>query len=257
MSNSSYNVEAGETAMPGSQQAEKDTQAAIFSSYDWWNHHCLLFRINEQRCDYIEACVDRVFGRGAIKQQEGLDIGCGGGLICENLVRRGATVVGIDPSDQALRAAREHIIKSGLGHNAWFVQGYAEALPFASGSFSVITCLDALEHVRDLQATIGEIARVLAPGGVFVFDTINRTFLARLALIWFGERFLRGGGLLPGLHNYQSFIKPGELRAALTASGLCVCELKGFMPRLSKGRLTLGPGWFTGISYIGYATKGR
>ncbi len=163
MSNSSYNVEAGETAMPGSQQAEKDTQAAIFSSYDWWNHHCLLFRINEQRCDYIEACVDRVFGRGAIKQQEGLDIGCGGGLICENLVRRGATVVGIDPSDQALRAAREHIIKSGLGHNAWFVQGYAEALPFASGSFSVITCLDALEHVRDLQATIGEIARVLAP----------------------------------------------------------------------------------------------
>jgi 2-polyprenyl-6-hydroxyphenyl methylase/3-demethylubiquinone-9 3-methyltransferase len=243
--------------MPESQQAEKDAQAAIFSSYDWWNQHCLLLRINEQRCAYVEAGVDRVFGKGALKQQEVLDIGCGGGLICENLAQRGATVMGIDPSAEALRMAREHVIKSGLGHNAWFVQGYAESLPFSDGSFSVITCLDTLEHVRDLQATICEIARVLAPGGVFVFDTINRTFLARLALIWFGERFFHRGGLLPGLHKYQDFIKPEELRAALTTSGLNVSELKGFMPQISKGRLTLAPGWFTGVSYIGYATKGR
>ena len=239
------------------QRSRKHSQEEIFSSYSWWDNSCLLNHITEERCDYIESCVDKVFGREALRQQEVLEIGCGGGLICETLLRRGAITVGIDPSYKALEEARTHTQQSGLGHNAYYEHGYAESLPYADGSFSVIVCLDVLEHVSDLQKTIREITRVLAPGGIFIFDTINRTLIARIALIWVGERFFQNSGLLPGLHNYRDFIKPQELQELLTANQLQVREMVGFMPRFNKGRLTLGPGWFKSVSYIGYATKDR
>jgi 2-polyprenyl-6-hydroxyphenyl methylase/3-demethylubiquinone-9 3-methyltransferase len=217
----------------------------------------LLFRITADRCDYIESRLERVLRKGAFKQQEILEVGCGGGLICEELARRGLLVTGIDPAQGAIEDARRYVQKSYLGQNAHFDCGYAESLPYADGSFSVIVSLDVLEHVSDLALTIKEIARVLAPGGIFIFDTINRTLLSRLALIWIGERFFRKQGLLPGLHDYAAFIKPEELQELLTYNALQVQELTGFMPTVTEGRLTLGPGWFKGVSYIGYATKGR
>src|SRR6266487_6405674 len=165
-------------------------------------------------------------------------------------------MVGIDLSEGALAEARTHARQSGLGHIIHYEQASAEALPYADGSFSVIICLDVLEHVRDLKATIAEIARVLAPGGVFVFDTINRTLIARAVLIWYGENF-PSGGLKPGIHNYHAFIKPVELQKLISANGLQVQELKGFMPRgFVNGRFKMGPGWFKGVAYVGYATRG-
>jgi 2-polyprenyl-6-hydroxyphenyl methylase / 3-demethylubiquinone-9 3-methyltransferase len=232
------------------------SQEEIFAAYDWWSEASVLKQITGDRCDYIAACVDKVFGRGAVAQQDILEVGSGGGLICEEMVRHGATMIGLDPSQGALATARAHAERSGLGHNLYYQQGTAEAMPFANGSFSVIACLDVLEHVQDLDATIGDIARVLAPGGVFVFDTINRTLIARVALIWLGERF--SAGLPHGLHDYHKFIKPAELHGILTQNGLQVREMTGFMPRgLVKGQLKMGPGWFKGVSYVGYATKGR
>ena len=171
--------------------APKQSQEEIFSHYTWWEQSCILRHITKERCDYIEACVNRVFGREALRQQEILEVGSGGGLICEELARRGAVTVGLDPSLEALQTAQSHVQQSGLGHNVSFERGYAEALPFASGSFSVIVCLDVLEHVKNLATTLNEINRVLAPGGIFIFDTINRTWLARLILIWIGERFFQ------------------------------------------------------------------
>jgi 2-polyprenyl-6-hydroxyphenyl methylase / 3-demethylubiquinone-9 3-methyltransferase len=237
------------------QGMQKRSEAEIFASYGWWEPGNLLRAITADRCDYIESCVDRVFGREALKQQEVLEVGCGGGLICDELAHRGALAVGIDPSTGALQDARAHTQHSGVGQVTYFERGYAESLPYADGSFSVIACLDVLEHVQDLRATLKEMARVLAPGGVLVFDTINRTILARIALIWIGERFFQSSGLLPGLHNYASFIKPNELRTIIEQNDLKVQELIGFMPTLKRGRLTLGPGWFRGVSYVGYATK--
>ncbi len=237
--------------------SRKRSQEEIFASYGWRDKSCLLFQITRERCDYIQSRVERVFGRGALRQQEVLEIGCGGGLLCEELARRGAIAIGVDPSEAALSVARTHVQREGLGQSTFFRQGFAESLPYADGSFSVIICLDVLEHVRDLKATLKEIARVLAPGGIFIFDTINRTLAARIALLWIGER-LPNKGLTPGLHDYHKFIKPGELRALLTENNLHVQEMTGFMPRgFKNGRLILGPGWFMGISYIGYATKGR
>jgi 2-polyprenyl-6-hydroxyphenyl methylase/3-demethylubiquinone-9 3-methyltransferase len=233
------------------------SQDEIFAEYDWYSKNNLLNRLTADRCDYIESRVERVFGRGALGQQEILEVGCGGGLLCYELVRRGAIVVGVDPSSGALAGAERYLRSKHVGQQGAFNQGYAEALPYADGSFSVIICLDVLEHVRDLRQTLHEIARVLAPGGLFIFDTINRTFMARLALILIGERFFQKQGLVPGLHTYDGFIKPRELQKWLTHNELQVQEMTGFMPRIVEGRLTLAPGWFKGVSYIGYATKGR
>jgi 2-polyprenyl-6-hydroxyphenyl methylase/3-demethylubiquinone-9 3-methyltransferase len=233
----------------------KRPQREIFGSFDWWDEGCFLGQMTGDRCDYIESCITRVHGAGALQQQEVLEIGCGGGLICEQLARRKATMVGIDLSEGALAVARAHAQQSNLGHVIHYEQSSAEELPYADGSFSVIICFDVLEHVHDLNATIAEIARVLAPGGIFVFDTINRTLIARGVLIWYGEHF-PSGGLTRGIHNYHDFIKPVELRTLLTTKGLQVQETVGFMPRgFEKGHLKMGPGWFTAISYVGYATK--
>lgn len=237
------------------QGLQKHSQVEIFNTYNWWDQHNLLHTITTERCDYIESRIDRVFGREALGQQEILEIGCGGGLISECLAQREAIIVGIDPSQDALQTARVHTQSSGLGHVVYFQQGYAESLPYADGSFSVIVCMDVLEHVGDLATAIKEIARVLAPGGIFIFDTINRTLLARIALLWIGESFFQKNGLVPGLHNYCDFIKPAELQALLVQNGLTVREMTGFMPTFKRGRLTLAPGWFRGVSYVGYATK--
>ena len=93
-------------------------------------------------------------------------------------------MIGIDPSENALEVARAKVRQSGLGQNAYFEQGYAEKLPYADGSFSVIVCLDTLEHVNEsVQKHYKEIARVLAPGGIFIFDTINRTLILHVSCL--------------------------------------------------------------------------
>jgi 2-polyprenyl-6-hydroxyphenyl methylase / 3-demethylubiquinone-9 3-methyltransferase len=233
----------------------KRSQDEIFSSFGWWDKGCFLYQMTGDRCDYIESCITKVLGKGSIAHQQILEVGCGGGLICEQLAQRRAEMVGIDPSQGALAAATAHAQEQGLSQHIHYQQGYAESLPFADGSFSAIVCFDVLEHVRDLKATIEEIARVLAPGGVFVFDTINRTLIARAVLIWYGENF-PSGGLKPGIHNYHSFIKPVELQNLISACGLQVRELTGFMPRgFVNGHVKMGPGWFKRIAYVGYATK--
>lgn len=235
----------------------KRPQEAFFASLSWGDKGCFLRQMTGDRCDYIESCIDGVFGRGALAQQEILEVGCGSGLVCEELGQRKAIMVGIDASSGALEKARIHAQRSGLGQNIYFQQGYAEAMPYADGSFSAIVCFDTLEHVMNLQATVREIVRVLAPGGVFVFATLNRTLLARFLLIWFGVRFPHSG-LTPGLHKHSHLIKPKELRSLLRENGLQVREVTGFMPRgFSDGHLKMGPGWFTGIAYAGYATKER
>jgi len=233
----------------------KRSQEEIFSSFGWWDKGCFLNQMTGDRCDYIEASITKALGNNSLAQQEILEVGCGGGLICEQLALRGVEMVGIDPSQGALDTAASHAEQQGLGQNIYYLQAYAESLPFADGSFSAIVCFDVLEHVSDLKATINEIARVLAPGGIFIFDTINRTFLARAVLIWYGENF-PSGGLQPGIHNYHAFIKPAELQGLITASGLRVHELKGFMPRgFVNGHVKMGPGWFRSVAYVGYATK--
>ena len=185
--------------------------------------------------------------------QDVLDLGCAGGFMAEALAQRGANVTGIDPAACAIEAARQHARKSGLriGYNV----GVGEALPYEDASFDAVVCVDVLEHVADLNQVLAQAARVLRPGGLFLFDTINRNPLARLATITLAEDVLR---LLPrGTHDPAMFIKPRELRQALLGAGLIPGVLTGLGPRgLNwRGDLTFGPLPITAVQYMGIARK--
>ena len=114
-----------------------------------------------------------------------LDLGCAGGFMAEALAARGARVTGIDPAAQAIDAARAHARTGGL--RIGYDVGVGEALPYDDASFDAVVCVDVLEHVADLNKVLAEVARVLRPGGMFLFDTINRNPLARLATITIAE----------------------------------------------------------------------
>lgn len=182
-----------------------------------------------------------------------LDLGCAGGFMAEALARRGAQVTGIDPAAEAIGAARAHARTGGL--RIGYDVGVGEALPYDSASFDAVVCVDVLEHVADLNKVLAEVARILRPGGLFLFDTINRNLLARLATITVAEDVLR---LLPrGTHDPAMFIKPAELRAAMQGAGLLPGPITGLGPRGINRRfdLTFGPLPLTAILYMGIARK--
>ncbi|EAQ06588.1 MULTISPECIES: bifunctional 2-polyprenyl-6-hydroxyphenol methylase/3-demethylubiquinol 3-O-methyltransferase UbiG [Yoonia] len=182
-----------------------------------------------------------------------LDLGCAGGFMAEALAKRGAQVTGIDPASDAITAARQHAQTEGL--RIAYDVGVGEALPYDAAGFDAVVCVDVLEHVTDLQKVMFEVARVLRPGGLFLFDTINRNPLARLATITVAEDILR---LLPrGTHDPAMFIKPAELRTAMGTAGLVPSRFTGLGPRGVNRRLdlTFGPLPLTAILYMGHAHK--
>lgn len=180
-----------------------------------------------------------------------LDLGCAGGFMAEALDDRGARVTGIDPAADAIAAARAHAAEG--GRDIRYDVGVGEALPYADDSFDAVVCVDVLEHVQSLEQVIAEVSRVLRPGGMFLFDTINRNPVARLAVITVAEDILK---LLPkGTHDPAMFIKPAELRTALEAAGFTVGPMTGLGPRgmNRRGDFTFGrvPGAL--IIYMGTA----
>lgn len=182
-----------------------------------------------------------------------LDLGCAGGFMSEAIAKSGAQVTGIDPAAEAIAAAQAHAEASGLSIR--YDVGVGEALPYADDAFDVVVCVDVLEHVTDLQRVLDEVYRVLKPGGVFLFDTINRNILARIATITIAEDVLR---LLPkGTHDPSMFIKPGELKTGLISAGFEPGPVTGLGPRgiTLKGDLTFGRLPITAIIYMGIAKK--
>ena len=182
-----------------------------------------------------------------------LDLGCAGGFMAEALARRGAEVTGIDPAEQAIAAARAHARDGGLEIS--YDVGVGEALPYADGSFDAVVCVDVLEHVQDLDQVLAEVARCLPPGGMFLYDTINRNWIARMATITMAENVLR---LLPkGTHDPDMFIKPAELHAALVRAGLAPGPVTGLGPRgiNRRGDPVFGRLPLRTILYMGTARK--
>ncbi|MBW4531353.1 MAG: bifunctional 2-polyprenyl-6-hydroxyphenol methylase/3-demethylubiquinol 3-O-methyltransferase UbiG [Aphanothece saxicola GSE-SYN-MK-01-06B] len=205
-----------------------DQQAAC-----WWDESATIFplsQLNPLRCLFFDRFVPQW------RHLRVLDVGCGGGYTCEFLARRGAGLSGVDRSGPCIDAARSHASEMGLEID--YRVGLAEQLPFASGCFDVVICVDVLEHVDRPDAVIAEIARVLAPGGIFCFDTINRTFRSRLTMIWLLETLLR---LIPaGVHDWERFVTPEALEGWLLASGFSAIRMQG-MDLFGRGPLrTLG-----------------
>ena len=182
-----------------------------------------------------------------------LDLGCAGGFMAEALHDRGAQVTGIDPAKDAIAAAAAHAATT--DRDIAYDVGIGEALPHGDAKFDIVVCVDVLEHVSDLAKVISEIARVLRPGGVLCFDTINRNPLARFVTITMAEDIL---GILPkGTHDPAMFIKPAELTTELKRAGLVPAATVGFGPRgiNRRGDIVFGrvPGRF--VIYMGTAHK--
>jgi 2-polyprenyl-6-hydroxyphenyl methylase/3-demethylubiquinone-9 3-methyltransferase len=223
----------------------------------WWDPAgpaAILHAINRPRVDFYLRQLGDLHARLV------LDAGCGGGLVARELAAAGATVVGLDRSLGSLGVARRAV-------GAFLpAQGRLERLPFADGAFDVVVAADVLEHVPDLPAAVAELARVLAPGGGFGFDTINRTPWSWFTAVFGLERVLR---MVPrDTHDWRLFIRPGELDRLLRAGGLEPVALEGLAPRIGPGDVARGlltrrlamPEFASGrgrrVSYLGLYRKG-
>ncbi len=187
----------------------------------WWDSESEfkpLHEINPLRVDYIERRAQGIEGRKI------LDIGCGGGILCEALAKKGALVTGIDAGGISLKVAKLHLHESGLDidYRLSTVETYAAENEVL---FDIVTCLEMLEHVPDPASVIASAARLLKPGGLLFLSTINRNPKSFAFAILGAEYIL---GLLPrGTHEYRRFIKPSELAAMLRAGGLRVDDTTG------------------------------
>jgi 2-polyprenyl-6-hydroxyphenyl methylase/3-demethylubiquinone-9 3-methyltransferase len=195
------------------------------ASSDWWSGKVrwqrVLHNLVPARLAAFDHEIDGWQGKSV------LDLGCGGGFMAEAMARRGAQVTGIDPSPKAIAAARAHAEASGL--TIAYDLGSGENLPHADQSFDIVVCVDVFEHIDALDPVIAEIARVLRPGGLLLFDTINRTWLASFIMITLTEDVL---GMIPrGTHDPAMFIKPDALRAKLEVAGFTVGRFRGLGPR--------------------------
>ncbi|MEO1091698.1 MAG: bifunctional 2-polyprenyl-6-hydroxyphenol methylase/3-demethylubiquinol 3-O-methyltransferase UbiG [Pseudomonadota bacterium] len=182
-----------------------------------------------------------------------LDLGCGGGFMAEAMAARGALVIGLDPATEALAAAREHAAAEALEID--YREGVGEAIPQGDASLDIVVSCDALEHVSDLDRVLDEVARVLKPGGLFLFDTINKNALSSFVVVTMGERVLR---LMPrGTHDPALFIRPRDLGRALARRGFAVGRFKGIGPTGLNRRLdpTFGFVPSTAVNYLGSARK--
>jgi 2-polyprenyl-6-hydroxyphenyl methylase/3-demethylubiquinone-9 3-methyltransferase len=198
---------------------------------EWWNPNGKfrpLHKFNPVRLAYIRDQVAARFGRDphAAKPFEGLrflDIGCGGGLLCEPMARLGAEVVGADASATNIEVARLHAAEAGVKID--YRATTAEALAEAGETFDVVLNMEVVEHVADVGLFIGKCADMVRPDGVMFVATINRTLKALGLAIFGAEYVLRW--LPRGTHQYGKLVRPDELERALGTAGMRVVERTG------------------------------
>jgi 2-polyprenyl-6-hydroxyphenyl methylase/3-demethylubiquinone-9 3-methyltransferase len=233
-----------------------DNQLYDRLSHTWWDDagflNILQTALNPARVGFLERGLTEHFGSPA-----GLtlvDVGCGGGLLAEELAARGCDVTGVDPSEGSLEVARAHAAESGLSIE--YVVGRAEALPVPDGWADAVVCCDVLEHVGSVGAAVAEAARVLRPGGLYLYDTINRTLRSKLVMINLFQEWRATAFMEPNLHDHAMFIRPKEMDAHLLAAGLTPGPRVGIAPGVAPPR-ALGLMRARVKGRIGYGDLGR
>ena len=230
--------------MPNKQPQRQATPDEIYNQINnnlyneqsdiWWDEnqtlHLLKSSVNPVRVGYFRRVLDEVL-KLDYRGTKALDVGCGGGILAEEFAGMGFQVTGIDPSEQSLATARQHAQSMGLAID--YQHGTGESIPFADDAYPVVYCCDVLEHVRDLPTVIGEIYRVIKPGGVFFFDTLNRTFVSKIAAIKILQEWKSTALMPPRLHEWRMFIRPEELKGLLVQAGFEFKEFRGTSPNVS------------------------
>jgi 2-polyprenyl-6-hydroxyphenyl methylase/3-demethylubiquinone-9 3-methyltransferase len=187
---------------------------------EWWDpsgKFAPLHRFNPVRLDFIREQALARFQRDPKTRAPFaglrlLDIGCGGGLLCEPMSRLGFTVTGVDASERNVEVARAHAAAMGLAVD--YRCSTAEALLDEDGGrFDVILNMEVIEHVAEPGQYLRDCTRLLAPGGLMIVATLNRTLKA-LALAKIGAEYVLRW-LPPDTHDWRKFLKPDELRGFL------------------------------------------
>ena len=194
----------------------------------WWDEneflHLLKVMVNPWRVPYFKDALVKHYGQD-VSQVRLLDVGCGGGVLTEELAALGCQVTGIDISPKSIAVAQAHAAISRLSID--YKVGSGTSLPFKNNSLEAVSCCDVLEHIRDWKQVIAEVGRVLVPGGLFFFDTINRTTKSKVTFIY-GLQELPLTKLMPaGTHVWDMFITPQEITSALQEHGMIVEDMKG------------------------------
>jgi 2-polyprenyl-6-hydroxyphenyl methylase / 3-demethylubiquinone-9 3-methyltransferase len=193
---------------------------------EWWDPRgkmAVLHKFNPVRLAYIRDAVCRQFGRRAghppcLDGIRILDIGCGGGILCEPLARLGAAMVGADPSPDNIKAAELHAQRGGLTID--YRLAAAEALSRAGERFDVVLAMEVVEHVADVRLFVRCCADMVKPGGLMIAATLNRTVKSFALAILGAEYVLRW--LPRGTHRWEKFVTPGELEYAMGQTGMRV-----------------------------------
>jgi len=215
----------------------------------WWDRAGPmrpLHVVNELRLGHVLEQIARRFGRpaGALQGLRILDVGCGAGLMCEPLAARGAQVVGIDAAANNIAAARLHAAGGGLQID--YRVGEPQAALRDGDSFDVLLLLEVVEHVDDVSTFVRAAVAHLAPGGLLLASSINRTLRSYLVAIVGAEVVFR---VLPrGTHRWSQFVRPEELEQAAAACGLAQGERRGmaYLPAVHRA-------WWTrdlSVNYI-------
>ena len=218
-------------AATGSVVPEEIEQFAAHA-HDWWDPNgpeAMLHKLNPVRLAYVRDMIDQHWqcdehGLRPLEGRQALDVGCGAGLLAEPLARLGAQVTAIDAAPELVEVAKAHAAGQGLA-----IDYRHSAVEDLDGQFDLVTSMEVIEHVADPRAFISPLAARLAPGGLLVLSTPNRTAWSRLLMITLGE----GLGRIPrGTHDHGKFITPDEMKAMMEAAGLAVidCEGIGFSP---------------------------
>ena len=203
---------------------------------EWWDpagSSAMLHRLNPVRLRYIrdQAEAQWSLDRRARRPLAGLrvlDVGCGAGLLAEPLARLGGTVTAIDAAPENVAVAWLHAAAQGLAIDYRAV----EAAALAGERFDLVTSLEVVEHVVDPAAFVATLGRLVAPGGLLILSTPNRTPLSRLALITAGE----GLGMIPkGTHDWDKFLTPDQLTAHVGAAGFRVADVTGLKLSPTRG----------------------